>query len=97
MTQSRTFVPRLSRFFLSVSLCLCGSKVGAETSYPMVMCVQPVAVQAGQTTECEVMARYDLQGTYKVFVSGEGVTGSVEAPKAPPKPGGPKQIGRAHV
>lgn len=89
-TQSRTFVPRLLLVFLSVSLCLWGSKAGAETSYPMVMCVQPVAVQAGQATECEVMARYSLQGTYKVFVSGEGVTGSVEAAKPSSKPGEPK-------
>jgi hypothetical protein len=35
------------------------------------------------------MARYDLQGTYKVFVSGEGVTATADAPK-PPKPGAPK-------
>ena len=32
------------------SLCLCGEIAFAETSYPMVMCVQPVAVQVGQTT-----------------------------------------------
>jgi hypothetical protein len=56
----------------------------------MVMCVRPVAVQIGQTTECEVMARYDLKGTYKVFVSGDGVTGSVETSKTPAKPGTPK-------
>lgn len=47
-------------------------------SYPMVMCVRPVAVQVGQATECEVVARYDLHGAYKVFVTGEGVTAMVE-------------------
>jgi len=52
----------------------------------MVMCVRPVAVQAGQTTECEVLARYNLYGAYKVFVTGEGVTATVDAPQ-PPKPG----------
>ncbi len=56
----------------------------------MVMCLRPVAVQVGQTTECEVMARYNLYGAYKVFVSGDGVTGTVEALKTALKPGAPK-------
>jgi hypothetical protein len=54
------------------------------------MCLRPVAVQAGQTTECEVVARYNLHGAYKVFVTGEGVTATVDVPKTPPKPGTPK-------
>jgi len=64
--------------------------VWAETSYPMVMCLRPVAVQVGQTTECEVMARYNLHGAYKVFVTGDGVTATVDAPKTPPKAGTPR-------
>ncbi len=73
--------------FLSVfSLCaLCSEFLFAQTSYPMVMCVRPVAVQAGQTTECEVLARYNLSGAYKVFVTGDGVTATVDEPK-PAKP-----------
>jgi hypothetical protein len=59
----------------------------ADTFYPMVMSVAPVAVQAGATTECEVRARYSLHGAYKVFVTGDGVTGEPEPqtpdPKAP--------------
>jgi hypothetical protein len=55
----------------------------------MVMCVRPVAAQTGQATECEVQARYNLHGTYNVFVSGDGVTASVDASK-PLKPGEPK-------
>jgi hypothetical protein len=47
----------------------------------MLMCVRPVAVQTGETTECEVQARYNLHGAYKVFVSGDGVTATVDAPK----------------
>ncbi len=76
--------------FSLCSLCLCGSFVFAETSYPMVMCLRPVAVQVGQTTECEVVARYNLDGAYKVFVTGEGVTAMVEVPKTPVQPGTPK-------
>jgi hypothetical protein len=54
----------------------------------MVMSIQPVAVQVGQTAECEVAARYNLHGAYQVFVTGTGVTASVEKPKdvAGPKP-----------
>jgi hypothetical protein len=48
----------------------------------MVMCVRPVAVQVGQTMECEVLARYNLNGAYKVFVTGDGVTATVDAPKS---------------
>jgi hypothetical protein len=54
------------------------------------MCLRPVAIQVGQTTECEVLARYNLYGAYKVFVTGGGVTGEVEAPKTALKPGAPK-------
>jgi hypothetical protein len=75
--------------FSLFSLCLWGGSVCAQTSYPMVMCVRPVAVQAGQTTECEVLARYNLYGAYKVFVTGTGVTATVDAPK-PMKPEAPK-------
>jgi hypothetical protein len=56
----------------------------------MVMCVRPVAVQVGKTTECEVLARYNLYGAYKVFVTGDGVTATVDPPKTPPKAGTPK-------
>ncbi|MGH7174686.1 MAG: hypothetical protein ACRELG_30845, partial [Gemmataceae bacterium] len=52
--------------------------------------MRPVAVQAGQTTECEILARYNLHGAYKVFVTGEGVTATVEKPKTPTKTGAAK-------
>src|SRR5215467_7041519 len=67
----------------SVSLCLCGLSSGyAQQSYPMLMSISPVAVQIGATTECEVDARYSLHGTYKVFVSGDGVVGAADPPAA---------------
>jgi hypothetical protein len=49
----------------------------------MVMSISPVAVQAGQTSECEVSARYNLYGAYQVFVTGTGVIGEVDLPKPP--------------
>jgi hypothetical protein len=56
---------------------LLASSAPAQTSYPMVMGINPVAVQIGQTTECEVSARYNLNGAYQVFVTGTGVVGEV--------------------
>jgi hypothetical protein len=48
----------------------------------MLMSISPVAVQIGTTTECEIEARYSLHGTYKIFVSGDGVVGEVDPPAA---------------
>src|SRR5437763_13523024 len=67
------------------SLCLCAtvaSPASADTFYPMIMAVRPVAVQAGKTCECEFESRYDLYGAYKVFVTGTGVVGEVDPPPA---------------
>ena len=54
----------------------------AQQSYPMLMGISPVAVQIGTTTECEIESRYSMHGTYKVFVSGDGVVGEAETPAA---------------
>ncbi len=80
---NRIEVRSLAWFVVSLCLlCLYGALARAQTSYPMVMCVRPVAVQVGQTTECEVLARYNLSGAYKVFVTGDGVAATVDAPKS---------------
>jgi hypothetical protein len=65
--------------------CLLTSSAAADTFYPMLMSVAPVAVQAGSVSECEVKSRYSLHGAYKVFVTGEGVVGEVDPPKVDPK------------
>lgn len=56
-----------------------------NNSYPMLMSLKPVAVQIGQTTECEVSARYNLFGASQVLVSGSGLTGEVVPPEKPPE------------
>src|SRR3990172_3341639 len=61
----------------------------AQTAYPMLMALKPVAAQVGKTSEHEVLARYSLEGTYKVLVSGDGVTGEVVPEEE--KPASPKQ------
>lgn len=71
-----------------VAIILATSNASAQTSYPMVMSLKPVAVQAGTTAECEVHSRYTMLGSHQVFVSGEGVTAEVIAPDMPElKPG----------
>jgi hypothetical protein len=73
-------------FLVSLSLfCLFRqpTSLHAQTSYPMVTCLRPVAVQAGTTAEVEVVATHNLYGAYRVLVTGTGVTGSVEPPKGP--------------
>lgn len=64
---------------------ICPTTAPAQTSYPMLMGLKPLAVQIGATTECEVSARYNLFGAYQVFVSGSGVTGEVVPPEVKPE------------
>jgi hypothetical protein len=62
----------------------------------MVTCLRPVAVQAGKTSEVEVLAVHNLYGAYQVLVTGAGVTATVVAPKGPtpnPRP----QVGSIKV
>jgi hypothetical protein len=81
-----------------VALALSGfaAPVQAQTqnSYPMLMSIKPVAVQAGQTVEVELTARYNLLGASRVLVTGEGLIGDIVPPEKPPeiKPGMPKPV-----
>ena len=56
----------------------------AETGWPMLMSVRPIAVQAGQSIDATLHSRYSMFGAYQVLVSGSGVTAEVIQP--PPKP-----------
>lgn len=60
----------------------------AQSSFPMVMALNPLAVQIGATTEVEVQSRYNLYGASQVIVTGTGVTVEV-IPFDPPKPAAP--------
>jgi hypothetical protein len=79
---------RLSGIIVLAVATLATSHVSAQTSYPMLMSLKPVAVQAGTTAECEVQSRYTLLGAHRVLVSGGGVTAEVVPPEMPEvKPG----------
>ena len=53
----------------------------AQTGYPMVMSLKPVAVQAGASGEVEFNTRYSMFGADQVLVSGTGVSGEVMHPE----------------
>ncbi len=52
----------------------------AETPYPMLMSLKPVAVQQGSTSEHELESRYTMFGATQVIVSGVGVAGEIVTP-----------------
>jgi hypothetical protein len=61
---------------LVVALLLAGPVV-AQTSYPMITHVAPVAVERGKTTEVLVQGQMNFFGTYKALFEGKGVTAEV--------------------
>jgi len=72
--------------FVAIALMVIGQStntVRAQTSYPMLMSLKPVAIQVGTSSECEVQSRYTMLGAYQVFVSGTGVQAEVVAPEPP--------------
>jgi hypothetical protein len=54
----------------------------AQTSYPMITHVSPVAVQRGKTTEVAVTGQMNFAGVYKALFEGAGVS-AVELPPMP--------------
>lgn len=84
----------LRNIFVTVVTVLSTSIALAQTSYPMVMSLKPVAVQVGTTAECELQSRYTMLGAFQVFVTGSGVTAEIVPPEMPElKPGEkPKEV-----
>lgn len=60
-----------------VVLLMFGSTAAAQQAYPMLMAIEPVAAQVGQTSEHVIKSRYSMQGAYRLLVSGTGVEGQV--------------------
>lgn len=61
--------------------------VQAQSSYPMLMSLSPVAACRNQTSEHTLDARYSMYGAYDVIVTGSGVTGRIVTPMEPDKDG----------
>jgi len=68
---------------IACAIAMAASSVQAQSSYPMLMDVQPLAAQVGATSEHKVHSRYTLEGAYRVIVTGRGVRGEVVADPPP--------------
>src|SRR5439155_648569 len=58
--------------------------VSAQTAFPMLMSLKPVAVQVGTTSEITVNSRYSMHNAESVLVTGGGVLGEVVPPELKP-------------
>ncbi|MDP7015661.1 MAG: hypothetical protein QGG36_07665 [Pirellulaceae bacterium] len=64
-----------------LSCGLMASLCSAQTSYPMLMSLKPVAAQVGAVSEHEIKSRYSMFGAYEVIVEGAGVRGEIVHPE----------------
>ncbi len=71
-----------------LALLLSGS-APAQTSYPMITHVAPVALQRGKTTEVTVSGQMNLAGVYKALFEGTGLS-ALDLPPMPATP--PKAV-----
>lgn len=77
-TQTRRYLAiRSAVFFVTAAMSQFDGRLWAETAFPMLMSLKPVAVQVGQSSEVTVNSRYSMYGAYQVLVSGTGVTAEV--------------------
>src|SRR5688500_2382703 len=60
------------------------TSVYAQTSFPMITHVHPVALQRGKTTEVVVEGQMNFFGAYKTLFEGTGLTAEIIPQKAPP-------------
>jgi len=86
---SRTILPTL---WAAIVLVATATQTHAQTAYPMLMSVRPVAVQAGTTAEVTVSSRYTMFGAYQALVSGEGVAAEVVPPEVKEPEGKPEEL-----
>lgn len=70
---------RLYRIVMSLIVCLSIQSIPcqAQTSYPMLLSLKPVAAQIGEASEHTLSSTHSMFGAQQVFVSGTGVTGEV--------------------
>ena len=76
----------LSRSLLAIAIALAWlapspGTLLAQTSYPMLMSLEPAAACVGQTTEHTIHSRYSMYQASAVIVTGSGVTGEIIHPE----------------
>ncbi len=59
------------------ALFLACSTLSTAGSYPMIMGIKPVAIQVGTSADLVVQSRYSMDDSYRVLVSGSGITGEI--------------------
>lgn len=69
--------------FIVVAIAVVGvaATASAQTAFPMLMSLKPVAVQVGTTSEITVNSRYSMHNAESVLVTGGGVLGEVVLPE----------------
>ncbi|TXT32219.1 MAG: pre-peptidase [Planctomycetota bacterium] len=74
---------RLAHCFVVTAIVALGiaSTASAQTAFPMLMSLKPVAVQVGTTSEITVNSRYSMHNAESVLVTGGGVLGEVVPPE----------------
>jgi hypothetical protein len=65
------------RTVLTIGMLALANCAVAQTSYPMITHVTPVAVQRGQTTEVTVEGQMNFHGVYQAVFEGTGITAEV--------------------
>lgn len=90
MNQSNT-IEGMQRLFgtpawaVAFGLLLASGTAFAQSSYPMLMSVRPVAVQVGAESKVTFHSRYTMLRAYQVLITGEGVTAEVQPPMLKPE------------
>src|SRR5689334_6880111 len=90
MNQSNT-IGGMRRLFgtpawaVAFGLLLASGTAFAQSSYPMLMSVRPVAVQVGAESKVTFHSRYTMLRAYQVLITGEGITAEVQPPMLKPE------------
>ncbi len=63
--------------FAAFAVFLACSTLSIAGSYPMIMGIKPVAIQVGTSADLVVQSRYSMDDSYRVLISGSGVTGEI--------------------
>ena len=74
----------MKRHWIVIALLMFASgaeEVLAQTAFPMLMSLKPVAVQIGTTSEVTVNSRYSMHSAESVLVTGGGVLAEVVPPE----------------
>lgn len=66
------------------ALLLLATSAAAQTSYPMITHVSPVAVQRGKTTTVVVSGQMNFAGCYKTLFQGDGLSAKIVPQKKEP-------------